>query len=317
MNETSSNHKESQNEVLVVGSVALDSVETPVGKIEAALGGAATYGSTAASLFAPVQLVGVVGEDFPKEHIEFFKSRNIDLSGLQIVEGGSTFRWTGDYHEDLNQAVTHETHLGVFEHFEPKLPEHYRNADFVFLANIDPKLQLKVLEQVQAPKLVLCDTMNLWINIARDAVLEVFRRVDIAVLNDTEAKMLTEFDNVIQAGRALKELGPKHVIIKKGEHGALMFSSNGNGEEEIFSAPSFPLDEVVDPTGAGDSFAGSLIAYLAKTDDLSLENLRRAVVYGSVVASTTVQGFSLSSLGALTAEAVEKRYQVVREMSVF
>lgn len=317
MNEASLSHQTSQNKVLVVGSVALDSVETPVGKTENALGGAATYGSVAASLFAPVQLVGVVGADFPSEHIELLKSQGIDLSGLQIVEGGSTFRWKGDYHEDLNQAVTHETQLGVFEHFEPILPDHYRDADFVFLANIDPKLQLKVLEQVRAPKLVLCDTMNLWINIARDDVLEVFKRVDIAVLNDTEAKMLTEFDNVIQAGRALKALGPKHVIIKKGEHGALMFSSNGSDEEEIFSAPSFPLDEVVDPTGAGDSFAGSLIAYLAKTDDLSRENLRRAVVYGSVVASKTVQNFSLSGLSSLTSEAVETRYQAVRSMSVF
>lgn len=316
MNEKIS-HKKSQNEVLIVGSVALDSVETPTGKIDNALGGAATYGATAASLFSPVNLVGVVGEDFPAEHLQFLKGRNIDLGGLQIVEGGSTFRWKGDYNEDLNQAVTHETHLGVFETFEPKLPEHYRDANFVFLANINPALQLQVLEQVRAPKLVLCDTMNLWINIAREQVLEVFQRVDIAVLNDGEAKMLTEFDNVIQAGRALKKLGPRHIIIKKGEHGALMFSEDENGEEELFSAPSFPLDEVVDPTGAGDSFAGSLMGYLAKTGDLSRENLRRAVVYGSVVASTTVQDFSLSALRELSPQAVEERYQTVRAMSKF
>lgn len=301
------------NEVLIVGSVALDSVETPTGKIDNALGGAATYGSVAASLFAPVNLVGVVGEDFPKEHLEFLKNRKIDLAGLQIVEGGQTFRWKGDYNADLNQAVTHETQLGVFEHFEPNLPEHYRDADFVFLANINPELQLRVLQQVRAPKLVLCDTMNLWINVAREHVLEIFKRVDIAVLNDGEAKMLTEIDNTIQAGRALKKLGPKHVIIKKGEHGALMFSEG----DEIFSSPSFPLEEVVDPTGAGDSFAGSLIGYLAKTGDLSRENLRRAVVYGSVVASTTVQDFSLAALRELSMEEVEKRYQTVREMSVF
>jgi sugar/nucleoside kinase (ribokinase family) len=308
------------NEVLIVGSVALDSIETPAGQIDNALGGAATYGATAASLFAPVHLVGVVGEDFPAEHIEFLKSRRVDLAGLQIVSGGSTFRWKGDYNEDLNQAVTHETHLGVFEHFEPALPEHYRDANFVFLANINPDLQLQVLEQVRAPKLVLCDTMNLWINIARESVLEVFRRVDIAVLNDGEAKMLTEYENVIQAGRALQKLGPKHVIIKKGEHGALMFSGNGNQNDsdgEIFSAPSFPLENVVDPTGAGDSFAGSLIGYLAKTGDLSRENLRRAVVYGSVVASTTVQDFSLSALKALSAGEVQRRYEAVRAMSEF
>ncbi len=300
------------NEVLIVGSVALDSIETPAGKMDDALGGAATYGSVAASLFSPVNLVGVVGADFPNEHIDFLKSRNIDLAGLQIVEGGQTFRWKGDYNEDLNQAVTHETHLGVFEHFEPNLPENYRDADFVFLANINPQLQLKVLEQVRAPKLVLCDTMNLWINIAREHVLEIFKRVDIAVLNDGEAKMLTDIDNTIQAGRALQKLGPKHVIIKKGEHGALMFS-----DDEIFSAPSFPLESVVDPTGAGDSFAGSLMGYLAKTGDMSRENLRRAVVYGSVVASTTVQDFSLAALRELKIEEVENRYQAVRAMSEF
>jgi sugar/nucleoside kinase (ribokinase family) len=307
----------SHHEVLVIGSVALDSVETPVGRKDNALGGAATYGSVAASLFAPVHLVGVVGADFPNEHLQFLKDRNIDLAGLQIVEGGDTFRWKGDYNEDLNQAVTHETHLGVFEHFEPNLPAHYRNAEYVFLANINPELQLKVLDQVRAPKLVLCDTMNLWINIARDQVLKVFKRVDIAVLNDSEAKMLTGLDNVISAGRVLKKLGPRHIIIKKGEHGALMFSEDENGVEELFSAPSFPLDEVVDPTGAGDSFAGSLMGYLAASGDLSRENLRRAVVYGSVVASTTVQDFSLSALRELSPQAVEERYQAVRAMSAF
>lgn len=300
------------NEVLIVGSVALDSVETPQGQIDNALGGAATYGAVAASLFAPVHLVGVVGEDFPKEHLEFLKSRGIDLSGLQIIEGGNTFRWKGDYNADLNQAVTHETHLGVFEHFDPQLPENYRDAQFVFLANINPQLQLKTLEMVKEPKLVLCDTMNLWINIARDHVLEVFKKVDIAVLNDAEARMLTEQDNLIVAGRKLRELGPKHVIIKKGEHGALLFS-----EEGIFASVSYPLEQVVDPTGAGDSFAGSLIGYLAKTGDTSLDNLKRAIVYGSVVASTTVQDFSLASLKVLTLNEVEQRYQAVKSMSTF
>jgi len=300
------------NEVLIVGSVALDSVETPEGQVDNALGGAATYGSVAASLFSPVHLVGVVGSDFPNEHLEFLKNRNVDLAGLQVVEGGDTFRWKGDYNSDLNQAVTHETHLGVFEHFEPRLPEHYRDAQYVFLANINPELQLSTLEQVKQPKLVLCDTMNLWINIAREHVLKVFSKVDIAVLNDGEARMLTELDNLIQAGRALLAMGPRAIIIKKGEHGALMFTADG-----IFSAPSFPLDQVVDPTGAGDSFAGAFIGYLAKTDDLSAENLRRAVVYGSVVASTTVQDFSLASLKALTVDVVEERYTSVKAMSLF
>ena len=300
------------NEVLIVGSVALDSIETPQGQIDNALGGAATYGAVAASLFAPVHLVGVVGEDFSQEHLDFLKSRGVDLAGLQIIEGGHTFRWKGDYNEDLNQAVTHETHLGVFEHFDPQLPENYRDAEFVFLANINPELQLKTLEQVKSPKLVLCDTMNLWINIARDHVLEVFKKVDIAVLNDGEAKMLTEQDNLIVAGRKLRALGPKYVIIKKGEHGALLFS-----EEGIFASVCYPLEKVVDPTGAGDSFAGSIMGYLAKTGDISLQNLKRAIVYGSVVASTTVQDFSLSALKALKMEEVERRFEIVKSMSAF
>jgi sugar/nucleoside kinase (ribokinase family) len=299
------------NHLLIVGSVALDSIETPAGRIDNALGGAATYGSVAASLFAPVHLVGVVGQDFPQEHIAFLQSRGIDLAGLQIADG-DTFRWKGDYIHDLNAAVTHETHLGVFEHFDPQLPEHYRDADFVFLANINPELQLRVLDQVKSPKLVLCDTMNLWINIARDHVLDVFKRVDIAVLNDGEAKMLTECNNLIQAGRQLLQAGPNHVVIKKGEHGALLFSG-----DHIYASPSYPLEKVVDPTGAGDSFAGSLMGYLAQTGDLSLENLRRGIVYGSVVASTTVQDFSLRSLRELTKEEVQRRYDYVQQMSVF
>ncbi|MBV9468039.1 MAG: hypothetical protein JOZ57_02200, partial [Abitibacteriaceae bacterium] len=208
------------------------------------------------------------------------------------------------------------------EHFEPKLPENYRDAQYVFLANINPELQLSTLEQVKQPKLVLCDTMNLWINIAREHVLEVFRRVDIAVLNDGEARLLTDQGNIIAAGRQLLDLGPRAIIIKKGEHGALMFSKGEHPASlsegiDIFSAPSYPLEQVVDPTGAGDSFAGAFIGYLAKTDDLSMQNLRRAVVYGSVVASTTVQDFSTASLAALTPDSIAYRYGYVREMSKF
>ena len=300
------------NSLLIVGSVALDSVETPAGRVDNALGGAATYGAVAASLFCPVQLVGVVGEDFPAQHLEFLKSRNIDLAGLQIVEGGHTFRWKGDYNADLNQAVTHETQLGVFEHFDPQLPEHFRDAQYVFLANINPSLQLSTLDQIRAPKLVVCDTMNLWINIAREQVLSIFRRVDIAVLNDGEAKMLTEIDNTIGAGRELLKLGPRAVIVKKGEHGALMFSKEG-----LFSAPSFPLETVVDPTGAGDSFAGSFAGFLAQSGDLSYENLKRAVVYGGAVASATVQDFSLQSLKSLEKTEVENRFAAVSQMAKF
>jgi len=300
------------NSVLVVGSVALDNIESPAGRAEHILGGAASYASIAASLFAPTRLVGIVGGDFPEEHLQLFRDRHINLDGLQIDEKGKTFRWSGDYNDDLNQANTHETHLGVFETFNPTLPDSHRESTFVLLGNINPELQLRTLEQVNNPKLVLCDTMNLWINLAREKVLEIFSKVHVAVLNDTESKMLTGDDNVITAGKKLQNLGPEHVIIKKGEHGALMFS-----EKSIFASPSFPLDEVKDPTGAGDSFAGAFMGYLASTDDLSAANLRRAVVYGSVVASATVQDFSATALAKLSRDEVESRFNAMRQLSQF
>ena len=299
-------------EVLIVGSVALDSIETPAGTVDNALGGAATYGAAAASLFAPVHLVGVVGDDFPAQHTDFLQSRGIDLEGLQRIEGGQTFRWKGDYIEDLNAAVTHETQLGVFEHFEPTLPESYKKAELVFLANINPSLQLQVLDQVENPQLILCDTMNLWINIARDDVLKVFGKVDIAVLNDGEARLLTGEDNLLVAGRQLLELGPRAIIIKKGEHGSLMMT-----RDALFSVPAYPLDEVVDPTGAGDTFAGSIMGYLAKTGDLSDANLRRAIVMGGAVASCTVQQFSLGGVRDLQMDEIERRFQAVRDLCAF
>jgi len=300
------------NSVLVVGSVALDNIESPAGRAEHILGGAASYASIAASLFAPTRLVGIVGGDFPEEHLQLFRDRNINLDGLQIDQEGKTFHWSGDYNDDLNQANTHETHLGVFETFNPTLPDSHKESTFVLLGNINPELQLRTLEQVNNPKLVLCDTMNLWINLAREKVLEIFSKVHVAVLNDTESKMLTGDDNVITAGKKLQNLGPEHVIIKKGEHGALMFS-----DKDIFASPSFPLDEVKDPTGAGDSFAGAFMGYLASTDDLSPDNLRRAVVYGSVVASATVQDFSATALAKLSREEVESRFNAMRQLSQF
>ncbi len=300
------------NPVLIVGSVALDSVETPSGRVDNALGGAATYASTATSLFAPVRLVGVVGEDFPTQHLEFLRARNIDLSGLQIVEGGKTFRWKGDYLGDLNQAATHDTQLGVFEHFEPHLPADYAQTPWVFLANIHPELQLQTVNSVKNPRLVVADTMNLWINLARESVWKVLARADVAVMNDGEARLLLEEPNLIRAGRELLKRGPRVVIIKKGEHGALMFSG-----DDIFSAPSFPVEEVVDPTGAGDSFAGAFIGYLARRNDDSLDAMRRAVVYGSCVASATVSDFSLGALAKLNTEEVERRVKVVEKMAAF
>jgi len=302
----------SDNSVLIVGSLALDSVETPSGRVDNALGGAATYAATATSLFAPVRLVGVVGEDFPAEHLDFLRGRNIDLGGLQIVSGGKTFRWKGDYLADLNQAQTHDTALGVFEHFQPQLPAEYVHTPRVFLANIHPELQLQTLDAVENPQLVVCDTMNLWINLARESVFKVLSRADVAVMNDGEARLLLEEENLIRAGRELLRRGPRVVIIKKGEHGALMFSG-----DDIFSASSFPVEEVVDPTGAGDSFAGAFIGYLAQSGDDSLPAMRRAVVYGACVASATVSDFSLGALAKLDREEVERRFQSVKTMSAF
>lgn len=297
--------------VLIVGSIALDSVETPFGKVEGALGGAATYAATAASLFTDVQLVGVVGEDFPREHLEFLRGRGIDLTGVQVAQG-KTFRWSGYYDFDLNTAHTRDTQLNVFEHFDPQLPEEYREAEYVFLANINPELQLRVLDQVRQPKLVLCDTMNLWIQRSKEKVLEVLRRVDVALMNDSEARQLFETPSLIRAGRRLLQAGPKVGIIKKGEHGALLFADG-----DFFSAPSYPLEEVLDPTGAGDSFAGGLIGFVAYTNDPSIDNLRKAIVYGSIVASFNVEDFSLNALRRVTPEDIARRYGEFVEMTQF
>jgi ribokinase len=297
--------------VLIVGSIAFDSIETPFGKVEDVLGGAATYAATAASLFTDVQLVGVVGQDFPQEHLDFLRGRGVDLKGVQVAEG-KTFRWSGYYDFDLNTAHTRDTQLNVFEHFDPQIPEEYRDAEYVFLANINPELQLRVLDQVRKPKLVLCDTMNLWIHLSKDKVLEVLRRVDVALMNDGEARQLFETPSLVRAGRRLLEAGPKVGIIKKGEHGALLFSKN-----TFFAAPSYPLEEVLDPTGAGDSFAGGLAGFVAYTNDPSVENLRKGIVYGSIVASFNVEDFSLNALRRIVPEDVARRYEEFVEMTQF
>lgn len=297
--------------VLIVGSVAIDSVKTPLGEVDNALGGAAVYSSTAASFFSPVQLVGVVGEDFPQEHIEFLRSRGVDLQGLQVEEG-KTFRWKGFYDFDVNQAHSLETHLNVFERFRPTLPESYRDAKYVFLANIDPELQLEVLEQVRDPHLTLCDTMNFWIEGKRDALIEVLKRVDVAFMNDAEVRELCGTFSLVKAARQVMEIGPKTVIIKKGEHGAVMFTHDSH-----FSAPSYPLEEVADPTGAGDTFEGGFIGYLAHTDHVTEANMRKAVVYGSVLASFNVEEFSLDRMRRLTMEEIRERYREFRRISFF
>jgi sugar/nucleoside kinase (ribokinase family) len=287
--------------VLVVGSVALDSVETPFGKAEEALGGSATFFSASASLLCPVQLVGVVGSDFPVQQLEPLAKRGVDLAGLERADGES-FRWRGRYRHDLNSAETLETRLGVFSHFRPKIPEQFRRAPFVFLGNIDPRLQLDVLGQVEKPRLVACDTMNFWIESRRPDLLELLERVDLITLNDAEARQLTEEYNLVRAAHWIMARGPKHVIIKKGEHGAFMFTA-----QTVFYAPAFPLESVFDPTGAGDAFAGGFIGYLARSGDLSEPNLRRAVVYGSAMGSFAVERFSIGRFLEIGQQEIRQR----------
>jgi sugar/nucleoside kinase (ribokinase family) len=297
--------------VLVVGSVALDSVETPFGKAENVIGGSGTFFSAAASHLAPVQLVGVVGDDYPLAALEPLRARGVDMAGLEQTAGHS-FRWRGRYRHDLNSAETLETHLGVFSHFSPKIPAQFREAPFVFLANIDPRLQLDVLRQVKRPTLVACDTMNFWIESRRPDLLELVGQVDLITLNDGEARQLTDCTNLVKAARWIMERGPTMVIIKKGEHGAFLFK-----ERSVFFAPAYPLEDVFDPTGAGDSFAGGFMGYLARTGDLGDANLRRAVVYGSAMGSFAVEKFSVQRLLEITPAEIAQRVADFRRLVAF
>lgn len=298
-------------DILVVGSVAFDSVETPFGRGDDVLGGSATYFSTSASFFTGVQLVAVVGDDFPEEPKEFLRSRGVDLAGLQ-TRPGETFRWKGRYGYDLNEAQTLETHLNVFETFHPQLPESYRKAEYVFLANIDPELQLEVLNQVERPKLIACDTMNFWIEGKREALVRTLGHVDILVINEAEVRQLADEANLVKASRAVLAMGPKTLVVKRGEYGVLVFT-----EHSIFSAPAYPLEEVFDPTGAGDTFAGGFMGYLAATNNLSDETIRKATVFGSVMASFTVEDFSLNRLRKLSWSEVEERFRRFQALTAF
>lgn len=299
--------------ILVVGSVALDSVETPFGKIENALGGSATYFSVAASFFYNnIYLVGVVGTDFPKEHVDFLISRGIDLDGLEQIEEGKTFRWGGSYIDDLNAAETHFTDLNVFSNFQPKLPESYQNSPYVFLANINPELQISVLRQMTTPKLVVCDTMNLWIDISQPMLLETLKEVDILILNDAEVRQLTGESNLTRAGKKILTFGPTRVIIKKGEHGAISLT-----ESTFFSAPAYPLTNVVDPTGAGDSFAGGFMGSLATLNNFSEQSIRRSIINGTVIASFNVENFSLDRQRTLTPQEIGERFHELEEIVRF
>ena len=305
--------------ILVVGSVAYDTVETPFGRAERVLGGSASFFSVAASFFTPVNLVAVVGEDFGEKEMSAFRGRDVDLEGLERT-AGETFHWAGKYSYDLNARETLFTHLNVFEHFRPRLPASYRGSDHVFLGNIHPGLQREVLDQVPQPKLVVCDTMNYWISRTPAELKETLRRVDVLLINDAEARELSGEWNMVRAARAIRALGPAVLVVKKGEHGVLMF-----GEEGSFAAPAYPLEEVFDPTGAGDTFAGGFMGYLAaahgergvqrgKVDD---HVLRRAVIMGSTLASFCVEAFSLDRLVRLTRAEIDDRFRLFKRLTHF
>ncbi|MCL2348874.1 MAG: PfkB family carbohydrate kinase [Planctomycetaceae bacterium] len=298
--------------LLVVGSVALDCIETPVARKEDVLGGSAVCFSYAAGFFVPVQLVGVVGGDWPEEHTKMLESHGIDMSGLEIQKGGKTFRWSGKYLENMNDRVTLETQLNVLADFQPKLPEAFRRAQFVFLANGSTKTQLQVLEQSHGADLVVADTMNFWIESERDSLLGLLKKIDGLLLNDSEAKMLSGELNVLTAARKILELGPKFVIVKKGEHGAIFVS-----QYDIYVIPAFPTDNVVDPTGAGDSFAGGMMGYIASQGKADGETIKKAIVYGTIVASFQVEGFGIDRLRQLTRDDIEQRLEKFRKMVEF
>lgn len=300
------------NDMLVIGSVALDTVKTPFGEVKEALGGSATYASYSASFFTDVRMVAVVGEDFPKEHIALLKGRGVQTDGVQVAKG-RTFRWAGAYEYDLNEAHTLATELNVFETFRPEIPAAYKKTEYVFLANIDPDLQLSVLDQVEQPKLVACDTMNLWIKLKPEVLKKVLKRVDFFFINEAEARQFANTPSLVRAGRLLQSWGPKWVIIKKGEHGALLF-----GKNTFFSAPAFPLEEVYDPTGAGDTFAGGFFGFVAKRGgETSDAVLRQAVVHGTAMASFTVEKFSLERLKQLDPAQIDGRVRMLKELAHF
>lgn len=297
--------------LLVVGSLAFDDLETPFGSSHNTLGGSATYISIAASFFIDeIQLVGVVGEDFGEENLNIFRERNIDLSGVKIVPNGKTFRWVGRYHYDMNTRDTIDTQLNVFADFDAIIPHQYQQAKFVCLGNIDPVLQKRVLEQIARPKLIICDTMNFWIERKPKELRETLGLVDALIINDSEARLLAREPNLIKCARIIREMGPKILVIKKGEHGALLFTDSG-----VFSAPAYPLEFIYDPTGAGDTFAGGFIGYLAKTSDINEQTLRKAVLYGSTMASFCVERFGVARLLELSPLEIFDRYQSFLELS--
>jgi sugar/nucleoside kinase (ribokinase family) len=299
------------NEILVVGSVAFDDVETPFGKVERVLGGSTLYFAASAGLFAPVRVVSVVGQDMDLNDLRFLQERGVDMAGLQ-VEPGKTFAWGGRYDYDLNHTETLFTDLNVYADFHPVLPRGWEETPFVFLANIHPVLQREVLSQARNPRLTMMDTMNLWLNVERDAVVDVMRMVDLVSINESEVRLFAGTSSVVRGARQILELGPRAVLVKKGEYGSAMIT-----RDDYFVAPAFPIEEVYDPTGAGDSFAGGFMGYLARGDDVSQSAMRRAVIHGSAVASYTVEQFSLDRLRTLTPGEISRRVTEFRRLTHF
>ena len=301
------------SKLLIVGTVAFDAIETPFGKTDNILGGAATYIGLSASQFdVDSAIVSVVGEDFPQEYLDLFRKRNIDISGTEIVKGGKTFFWSGRYHNDLNSRDTLDTQLNVLADFQPVVPENFKSPDIVMLGNLHPLVQLSVLEQLERPKLVVLDTMNFWMDNTWDDLMKVISKVDAVTINDEEARQLTSEHSLVKAARKIAEMGPKYVVIKKGEHGALLFHN-----EQIFFAPALPLEEVFDPTGAGDTFAGGFTGYLAHTGDISFKNMKNAVIYGSNLASFCVEKFGTERMEELTKEEIHQRLEDFKSLTQF
>ena len=297
-------------EPVIIGTIAFDSIETPFGKVDNALGGSATYASVSASFFSKPGILSIVGKDFPDSHIKFLNKKGIDTTG--IVLGDKTFRWKGFYEFDMNEAKTLKTELNSLKSYKVEVPEHYKNSRYVFLANIDPKLQLDVIDAIKNPKLIIMDTMNVWIEHKKKQLLETIKKSDILVLNDGEARQLFNTPNLVKAANTALKMVSKAVVIKKGEHGALLFTGNKH-----FSAPGYPLENLKDPTGCGDSFGGAIIGYLAKTQDSSDANLRKAIVYGSVLASFNAEDFSVDRLRKINPKDIERRYKELREIREF
>ena len=299
--------------LLVTGSIGIDTVTTPFGKSESCVGGSAVYFSFAASLLAPVRFLGVIGDDCPFDLAETFKDRNVDLTGLEVRTGSKTFRWNGSYHGDMNEANTNNVELNVLAEAPPKVPKEYSDTEYVFLANTAPALQMQLLDQLESPRFVAADTMNLWIETAKDDLMELLGKIDMLVLNDGEARLLTGQQNLVLAAKDILKMGPRVVIIKKGEHGAMMCDNNGG----MFVMPAFPTSVVIDPTGAGDSFAGALMGYLAQVDRVDFISLRNAMVYGTVAASFTIGDFSIHGIKSIDKSSLEARFDALRKVTQF